>query len=206
MNLNKVELELFHALEDNEIIGCHAITIVDNVITRLKTRQNMDKLDVKILNNSGFDTPSYATGDSAGVDLRAFIDADGFPHKGKDYQLALLDDVQSISIAPNGRVLIPTGIKLEIPRGYEGQVRARSGAALKLGITMANGIGTIDADYRGDIGLIVHNISNDIISIKHGDRIGQLVFNKIEVANFITVDGVQSTIRGEGGYGHTGKD
>lgn len=142
-------------------------------------------MKVKIINKSRHELPRYATSQSAGVDLRANID-------------------NPVVIAPLGRVLIPTGLYMALPEGYEAQVRPRSGLALKQGIMVLNTPGTIDADYRGEIGVILANISNVEVCINDGDRIAQMVIGKYEKAEFEEVDILDETERGEGGFGHTG--
>lgn len=142
-------------------------------------------MKIKIINKSQFPLPSYKTDGAAGIDLYANID-------------------DSIILKPFERALIPTGIFLSIPAGYEGQVRARSGLAIKHGITLANGIGTIDSDYRGEIKVILINLSNEEFKINKGERIAQLVFIKYETASFEEVNELDETDRGSGGFGHTG--
>ena len=130
--------------------------------------------------------PAYETLDSAGMDLRAHLPA-------------------PMTIGPGGRALIPTGLHMEIPRGYEGQVRPRSGLALKRGITVLNAPGTIDADYRGEVGVILINHSLEPQSIEHGDRIAQLVIAPVVQADILEVDKLADTGRGAGGFGSTGQ-
>ena len=142
-------------------------------------------MKVKIINKSKFELPKYKTEGSAGLDLKADIS-------------------QDISIRPLERKLIPTGIYLSIPKGFEAQIRGRSGLALKHGITLANGIGTIDSDYRGEIGVILVNLGKEAYIVKEGDRIAQMVFIKYEIANFIEVEELDETKRGSGGFGHSG--
>lgn len=143
-------------------------------------------MQIKILNKSSNPIPSYETKFSAGVDLRANITED-------------------VLLKPFERCLVKTGIFLEIPEGYEAQVRPRSGLALKKGISLVNSPGTIDADYRGEIGVILINMSQEDFKISHGDRIAQLVFAKCEQADWIEVEELNKTERGEGGFGSTGK-
>ncbi|WP_093238793.1 dUTP diphosphatase [Psychroflexus halocasei] len=143
-------------------------------------------MQIKILNKSSNPIPSYETKFSAGVDLRANITED-------------------ILLKSFERCLVKTGIFLEIPEGYEAQVRPRSGLALKKGISLVNSPGTIDADYRGEIGVILINMSQEDFKISHGDRIAQLVFAKCEQADWIEVEELNKTERGEGGFGSTGK-
>lgn len=143
-------------------------------------------MKVKIINQSNNALPAYETVSSAGVDLRAFVP-------------------EIIVLKPLERKLIKTGLFLEIPQGYEAQVRPRSGMAFKHGITVLNAPGTIDADYRGEIGVILVNISNEPFKIENGDRIAQLVFAKFEQAEFDGVEVLNETERGAGGFGSTGK-
>lgn len=142
-------------------------------------------MKVKIINKSKNEIPKYETKGSSGMDLRANLD-------------------EAIIIKPLDRVLVPTGIFLEIPEGYEGQVRARSGLALKKGLSLPNGIGTIDSDYRGELKVILINLGKEDIVIENGDRIAQIVFIKYERAQVELVDELSSTDRSQGGFGHTG--
>ncbi len=141
---------------------------------------------VKIINKSNNALPAYETASSAGMDLRAFIDVD-------------------VVLKPFERKLIPTGLYIELPDGYEAQIRPRSGLAIKSGITVLNSPGTIDADYRGEIKVILINLSNQEFTIKSGERICQMVIAKHEKAEFIEVEEISETERGAGGFGHTGK-
>jgi dUTP pyrophosphatase len=141
---------------------------------------------VKIINKSNNQLPAYETASSAGMDLRAFTDAD-------------------IVLKPFERKLIPTGLYIELPDGFEAQIRPRSGLAIKSGITVLNSPGTIDADYRGEIKVILINLSNDDFTIKSGDRICQMVIAKHEKVDFVEVEEINETERGAGGFGHTGK-
>ena len=134
--------------------------------------------------------PTYETAGAAGADLRANL-----PYDLRD---------AGIEISPGGRALIPTGLRLEIPIGYEVQVRARSGLALKHGITLANAIGTIDSDYRGDLGVILWNGGADVFRVTHGMRIAQMVVAPVVQATFAIVDALDETDRGAGGFGSTG--
>ena len=142
-------------------------------------------MKVKIINKSNNPIPEYATPLSAGIDLRASLE-------------------ESISVDAFDSRLIPTGLYIELPEGYEAQVRPRSGLALKYQITVLNSPGTIDADYRGEIGVILMNHSDTPFIIEPGDRIAQLVFNKVEQAEFVEVEELSKTERGKGGFGHTG--
>ena len=143
-------------------------------------------IPVKIINQSIYPLPAYATPDAAGMDLKANIP-------------------QSISLLPLERQLIPTGIFIELPPGYEAQVRPRSGLALKQGITCLNSPGTVDADYRGEVKVILINLSDTEQSIHPGDRIAQMVVSRVEKVDWHPVAELNETIRNEGGFGHTGK-
>lgn len=143
-------------------------------------------IKVKIINQSGNPLPEYATPGSSGMDIRA----------------SLIDEV---IIKPMERILIPTGLFLEIPLGLEAQIRPRSGLAIKQGITCLNTPGTIDADYRGEIKVILINLSNEPQTIHNGDRIAQMVIQKIEIVSWEQTESINTTQRGEGGFGHTGK-
>jgi dUTP pyrophosphatase len=144
-------------------------------------------LKVRIINKSNHPLPSYATEDASGMDIRAFIE-------------------EKISISPLDRVLVPTGLFLEIPKGFEAQIRPRSGLAIKQGMTCLNSPGTIDADYRGEIKVILINLSNEVQTIENGDRIAQMVFQKVDQIEWLQVDQIDSTERNTGGFGHTGKN
>ena len=142
-------------------------------------------MKIRIINHSKHPLPRYATPLSAGVDLRANLDA-------------------PITLPPMGRCLVPTGLRIALPAGYEAQVRPRSGLALKHGITLLNTPGTIDADYRGEIGVIMANLSAEPFTIADGDRIAQLVVARHETAEWEPVEILDDTERGEGGFGHSG--
>jgi dUTP pyrophosphatase len=142
-------------------------------------------MTVKIVNRSKHELPAYSTGLSAGMDIRANIDA-------------------PVVIGPLERVLVPTGLFIELPIGYEAQIRPRSGLALKRGISVLNTPGTIDADYRGEIGIILINLSNESVQIEDGERICQMIINKHETIVWEPVMNLGETERGEGGFGHTG--
>jgi len=143
-------------------------------------------MKVLVINKSNNELPAYETIGSAGLDIRAFIE-------------------ESITLNPFERQLIKTGLFLEIPVGYEAQVRPRSGFALKNGVTVLNTPGTIDADYRGEVGVILINLSQEKVEIHSGDRIAQLVFAKVEQAEWAEVETLSETERGAGGFGSTGK-
>ncbi|MBQ6198073.1 MAG: dUTP diphosphatase [Bacteroidales bacterium] len=143
-------------------------------------------MKVRIVNTSPFDTPAYATEQSAGVDLKANI-------------------TEPVELGSLERKLIPTGLRIALPKGYEAQVRPRSGFALKHGITVLNTPGTIDADYRGEIGVILVNLSKDTFTINPGERIAQMVIARHETVEWEEVDSLDDTARGEGGFGSTGK-
>lgn len=144
-------------------------------------------VEIRLLNNAqGLPLPHYQTEHAAGVDLYAAVDADVF-------------------IGPGEWRLVPTGVAVAIPEGYEAQVRPRSGLALKHGIGMMNAPGTIDADYRGEIGVILFNFGKEPFVIHRGDRIAQMVFARVFKAGFKTVESLGETRRGSGGFGHTGR-
>ena len=146
----------------------------------------MSALPVSIVNRSSHPLPAYATEGSSGLDLRAFLP-------------------EPITLAPLQRVLVPTGLFIELPIGYEAQVRPRSGLALKQGITCLNTPGTIDADYRGEIKILLINLSTENCVIQDGDRIAQLVIQTVTQVAWVPVDTLNETSRAEGGFGHTGK-
>ena len=143
-------------------------------------------MKVKIINKSNNELPAYETACSAGMDLRAYL-PDG-----------------AILLKPLQRALVPTGLFMEIPNGYEGQVRPRSGLAIKNGISVLNSPGTIDADYRGEIKIILVNLSDNNFVINSGERIAQIVFAKCEQMEVVNVETLSETERGTGGFGHTG--
>lgn len=142
-------------------------------------------MKIEIVNHGHQPLPQYATEQSAGMDLRANID-------------------EPVVLRPLERRLIPTGLHVALPPGYEAQVRPRSGLALKHGITVLNAPGTVDADYRGDIGVVLINLSDQDFTVNDGERIAQLVIARHETAEFVEVETLSETQRGEGGYGHTG--
>lgn len=143
-------------------------------------------MKVKIINKSPYPLPSYATAGAAGLDVTAHLE-------------------EAITLAPLQRALIPTGLYLEIPHGMEGQVRPRSGLALKKGVTVLNAPGTIDADYRGEVGVIIINLGSEPVAIEPGERVAQLVFAKYEQITWESASELEATDRGSGGFGHTGK-
>jgi dUTP pyrophosphatase len=143
-------------------------------------------MKINIQNTSKNPLPAYETNTSAGMDLRANLNED-------------------VILKPLERILIPTGLRIELPIGYEAQVRPRSGLAAKHGITVLNSPGTIDADYRGEIKVILVNLSNENFTIKHGERIAQMIIAKHETIVLSEVSELSETARGEGGFGHTGK-
>lgn len=143
-------------------------------------------MKIKVVNSSPNELPKFATEDSAGMDLRA-------------------DLAEEISINPGQRCIVSTGIKIAIPPGYEAQIRPRSGLAIKHGVTVLNSPGTIDADYRGDIGVILINLGQEPFLIKSGDRIAQMIINKFERFEWNQLETLDETLRGEGGFGHSGR-
>jgi dUTP pyrophosphatase len=146
----------------------------------------MDPLHIRILNKSGNALPAYATAGSSGMDIRAQIDS-------------------PLKLSPFERVLVPTGLHIELPQGYEAQVRPRSGLALKQGITCLNSPGTIDADYRGEIKVLLINLSDSEQVLQPGDRIAQMVIQRVVKAEWDIAEELDKTIRDAGGFGHTGK-
>lgn len=140
---------------------------------------------IKVVNTGCQPLPAYATSQSAGMDLRANIES-------------------PITLHPMERTLVPTGIRIELPEGYEAQVRPRSGLALKHGITVLNTPGTIDSDYRGELKVLLVNLSNDDFVVNAGERVAQMVIARHETATWEGVEVLDETERGEGGYGHTG--
>jgi dUTP pyrophosphatase len=144
------------------------------------------QLTIKVINNSSHPLPSYQTEGASGMDIRANIP-------------------EPIHLNPLERTLVPTGLFIEIPRGYEAQVRPRSGLAVKQGITCLNSPGTIDADYRGEVKVVLINLSGDVQSIHDGDRIAQMVIQKIEKIEWMNVTTLASSDRSNGGFGSTGK-
>ena len=142
-------------------------------------------MKIQVVNKGHQPLPAYATPQSAGMDLRANID-------------------EPITLKPMERKLIPTGLHIALPAGYEAQVRPRSGLALKKGVTVLNSPGTIDADYRGEIGVLLINLSQEDFIVNDGERVAQMVIAKHEQGDFIEVETLDETERGEGGYGHTG--
>ena len=143
-------------------------------------------MKVKIVNRSRHENPSYETIDSAGMDLRANLET-------------------PVTLKPLERALIPTGLFIELPSGFEAQIRPRSGLAVKHGITVLNTPGTIDADYRGEIKIILVNLSSETFEVNNGERIAQMVINKIEQIGWEQVEALNETKRGARGFGHTGK-
>jgi len=143
-------------------------------------------MTVKIINSSDNTLPQYATASSAGLDLRAWL-PDG-----------------PVTLPPLGRALIPTGLRIQLPEGYEAQIRPRSGLALKHGVTVLNSPGTIDADYRGEIGIILVNLSDTPFVINSGERICQMVVARHEQVEWLTSGTLDDSARGEGGFGHSG--
>ncbi|MGG9971357.1 dUTP diphosphatase [Ferruginibacter sp. SUN002] len=147
----------------------------------------MQTVTIKIVNRSDNPLPTYSTSGSAGMDIRADL---------KD----------PITLEPLQRCLVPTGLFIELPHGYEAQIRPRSGLAINQGITCLNTPGTIDSDYRGEVKVILINLSAEQHIISHGDRIAQMVINKVETAQLLLVEELSDSIRAEGGFGHTGKN
>ncbi|MDE7376157.1 MAG: dUTP diphosphatase [Muribaculaceae bacterium] len=145
----------------------------------------MERVNVKIINNSGQELPAYETFSSAGMDVRAAVK-------------------EPVVIHPMERMLVPTGLRVQLPHGYEMQMRPRSGLSLKHGITLVNTPGTVDADYRGEIGIILINLSNEDFTINPGERICQMVVTRYTHVHWEPVDRIDETERGDGAFGHTG--
>lgn len=145
----------------------------------------MERIKVKIINRSGHQLPAYETPSSAGMDVRACIE-------------------KPVTLQPLERALIPTGLRVQLPQGHEMQIRPRSGLALKHGISLVNSPGTVDADYRGEIGILVINLSNEPFVINDGERICQMVITNYTHVEWDPVEEIDSTVRGDGGFGHTG--
>lgn len=146
----------------------------------------LSAMQINIINKSEHPLPAYETAHAAGMDLRANLP-------------------ETVILAPMQRTLIPTGLFMELPVGFEAQIRPRSGLAFKHGVTVLNSPGTIDADYRGEIKVLLINLGNESFEIKHGERIAQMIIAKHETANWQVVDQLAETTRGAGGYGSTGK-
>ena len=153
----------------------------------INDKNPVNQIDIKCLPENGAVVPSYETLGSAGADIRAFLE-------------------ESVTIKPFERAMIPTGLKFEIPLGYEMQIRPRSGLAAKSGITVLNTPGTIDSDYRGEVKIILINLGKDDFIVNNGDRIAQAVIAPVTQGKFIVVNELSSTSRGEGGFGSTGKN
>ncbi len=145
----------------------------------------MEQIKVKIINKSGHELPAYETPSAAGMDVRACL-------------------TEPVTLAPLERALIPTGLRIQLPQGYECQIRPRSGLALRHGISLVNAPGTVDADYRGEIGVIVINLSNEPFTINDGERICQMVVKEYVHVTWEPVERIDETERGDGGFGHTG--
>ncbi|MBM3420285.1 MAG: dUTP diphosphatase [Bacteroidetes bacterium] len=146
----------------------------------------MERLKVKIVNRSAYPLPEYSTGLSAGMDIRANIS-------------------DALTISPGERALVPTGLFIELPEGFEAQIRPRSGLACNHGITMLNSPGTVDADYRGEVEVLLINLSGEDFIINNGDRIGQMIISRHETVEWVATDKISPSKRGTGGFGHTGK-
>lgn len=174
-------------------------------------------MEIKIVNKTEFDLPKYETLGSAGMDLRANLKTQK-PKNVKDidpYNEEEWEEEYEIILEPRKQQIVPTGIFIQLPKmnieiasgegyGYEAQIRPRSGLAAKYGITIVNCIGTIDSDYRGEIKVIMMNLTDKPFTIKHGERIAQMVINRVERIGWETVETLNETERGSGGFGHTG--
>ncbi len=146
----------------------------------------MPTINVKIINQSANPLPEYGTAGAAGMDIRANLES-------------------PVTLQPMERTLIPTGLFMELPEGYEAQIRPRSGLAIKQGLTCLNTPGTIDADYRGELKIILINLSQEEQVVHHGDRIAQMVVHQVDRVAWVPVASISSTVRQDGGFGHTGK-
>jgi dUTP pyrophosphatase len=146
----------------------------------------MSKVKVRIINHSSNPLPEYATEGAAGMDIRAHLES-------------------PLTLKPMERFLVPTGIHIELPKGYEAQIRPRSGLAIKQGLTCLNSPGTIDSDYRGEVRIVMINLSGEDQTINSGDRIAQMIVHDVERVKWKTVKKISATKRNEGGFGHTGK-
>lgn len=162
----------------------HGLTLLNSEMDDIE-HLFRDSRQAYIVNTSNHALPNYETYQSAGMDLRAYLKA-------------------PVTLAPMERRLIPTGLRIELPTGYEAQIRSRSGLALKRGLVVANGVGTIDADYRGDIGIILCNISNEPQTVENGDRLAQMVVNAVTRLQWVEMENLTNTTRGTGGFGSTG--
>lgn len=163
----------------------------------------MKAVGIKILNKSGFPNPQYANPGDAGMDLKAFIDGSKLPSKGTVGYPAD-SELKKIAIHPGARVIVPTNLFIGLPEGYEAQIRPRSGMSFKVGLHIANAPGTIDAQYTGNVGIIVANPTDRIIVIEHGDRIAQMVIKEFTQAIWDDVDELGDTVRGTTGFGDSG--
>jgi len=173
-------------------------------------------MKIKVINKSGNDLPKYETNGAAAMDLRAFLPSKitkelkgkGFYYKYKkfdsNYFITSEEDLESIVLEPNGRVLIPTGLYVEFPKGYHMSIKSRSGLSIKNGIHVLNADGLIDSDYSGEIGVILHNSSDERFEIKNGDRIAQAMLESHTLFEWEITDKLTETLRGEGGFNSTG--
>lgn len=150
----------------------------------IHTVNTPEQVEVAVTSASGI-LPAYSTPDAAGMDVRAFLDS-------------------PVTLAPGERALIPTGLRVQLPRGFEMQLRPRSGLALRHGITLLNSPGTVDADYRGEIGVILANLGSEPFTVNDGDRIAQMVVARYAAVTWRPVDTLEASERGDGGFGHTG--
>jgi dUTP pyrophosphatase len=166
----------------------------------------IDQIDLRVINLEKMfpdvELPQYKHHGDSGMDVKAYF-TDDFYKESSSYKTSVYGE--SIRIMPHGIVAIPTGIKVEIPYGYEIQIRPRSGLAVKCGLTVLNTPGTIDSGYRGEIKVILHNVTNDPVIVAHGDRIAQMVLCPVSYVQWKNVEKVDETARGEGGFGSTGK-
>jgi len=158
---------------------------------------------VEVLNSGTNELPTYATTSSSGMDVKADLTN---PDKIKIFEGSIEFHKEHIVVNPQSRILIPSGLKIAIPEGFEIQVRSRSGKSLKEGLCVVQGVGTIDSDYRGEVGICLINLSAFPQKIKQSERVAQLVMSKVETFQWKNVKTLSETVRGEGGFGHTGKE
>lgn len=164
----------------------------------------MNKLIIPVINNSPNELPEYATPNSAGMDLRAWVGSAKHSFIKGTSKIKDKNGNTVIRIMPGGRCAIDTGLQMALPEGYEGQVRPRSGMALRYGITVLNTPGCVDADFRGSVGVILINLSDEVFTINEGDRIAQYIISPCTHGEWEETDNLDSTERGSGAYGHSG--
>ena len=208
MNKQEILNKLVAAIEKEEsisTISADASEILINHVNDIMDKAH--RVTVHIVNNSTNELPEYASILSSGMDVRANIkniNIKQLNEKSNSRYFYTIAELNQVVLEPGGRCLIPTGLQVAIPAGYEIQIRPRSGLAFKEGVTVLNSPGTIDADYRGDIGIILYNSGEAPVIITHGDRIAQLILAKVEQIVWRPRKTLPETTRNEGGFGHTG--